>query len=370
MLFNEQGKTHFFIIFLITTFKLLTKGNTMNFKLKTTAISFILATSFSTTAYSSGINVDEIFQTLDIDDPSFEISTDDNFFPELTYVTLKKSNAVIAFPAQETWAGNPNMLYNALSPNGKIVLATSPSDSTVTAFNAETGQQIAVIKVGKAPKGIKFSPDGKVAYSSNEGARTLSVIDIKSLTVVNTIKVTGAPHNARFTNDGKIAYVTLQSGEGIGVIDTATQKQISTIPTPGIIAPHNLDLSKDEKTIYVRDFIQNMGVLDLRTNKITKIFKVGKSHGGIDVAPNGKYVSTGAIQDTFISIVDTETLEQTNIEVGNGPHGIRSSADSKWIYVTITKDNTLVVVNAETLKVVKTIPVGKFPFWVALKNNS
>jgi YVTN family beta-propeller protein len=327
----------------------------MNFKLKTTAIFFILATNFITASCSTQQNYAE--------------NANKNFLTELTYVTEKKSNSIQAFPAQKTWAGNPNMLYNALSPNGKILLATSPSDSTVTAFDTKTGKQIAVIKVEKAPKGIKFSPDGKLAYSSNEGAKSLSVIDIKTLKVIDTIKVTGAPHNARFTNDGKIAYVTLQSGEGIGIIDTVTQKQVSVIPTPGIIAPHNLDLSKDEKTIYVRDFIQNMGILDLTTNKITKIFKVGKSHGGIDVAPNGKYVSTGAIQDTFISVIDTKTLQQTNIEVGNGPHGIRSSADSKWIYVTITKDNTLVVVNAKTMKVVKTIPVGKFPFWVALQGN-
>ena len=290
-------------------------------------------------------------------------------FPEDVFITMKKSAQVEAFPAEKFWQGNPNMLYNAVTPDGKMVLATSPSDNTVTVFDSNSGKQLAVIPVGKAPKGVKVSPDGKQAYVSNQGSAEVSVIDLASLTVVTSIATEKGPHNARFTQDGKIAYITLQGGAGIGVIDTKQQKMIKVIPVPGITGPHNLDLSHDEKTAFVRDFVHHVAVLDLVSGKVKKVITVGNGHGGIDVSPNGEFVATAAIGDDYISVIDTKTLKQTDIKVGNGPHGIRTSKNNKWIYVTITKENSVVVINADTMKVEKKIAVGKFPFWVAVNGN-
>ena len=290
-------------------------------------------------------------------------------FPEMVYISMKKSATVETFPQQVTWEGGPNMLYDAVTPNGKMVLSTSPSDNTVYVFDAKSGQQLAIIKVGKAPKGVKVTPDGKFAYVSNQGSAEVSVIDLKKLAVVDSIKVEEGPHNARFTKNGKLAYVTLQGGAGIGVIDTQARKMIKVIPVPGITGPHNLDLSSDEKTAFVRDFVHHVAVVDLQSGKVKKVITVGNGHGGIDVSPDGRYVVTAAIGDDFISVIDTKDLSVKNIKVGNGPHGVRASKDSRWIYVTLTKDNAIAVIDASTMKIEKKIAVGKFPFWVAVKGN-
>jgi len=290
-------------------------------------------------------------------------------FPSPVYISMKKSASVELFPQQDIWKGGPNMLYVAVTPDGKKVLSTSPSTNTVYVFNAKTGQQLAVIPVGKAPKGVKVSPDGRVAYISNQGSAEVSVIDIKRLKVIDTIKVADGPHNARFTRDGKTAYVTLQGGAGIAVIDTTKRKMIKIIPVPGITGPHNLDLSADEKTAYVRDFVHHVAILDLRSGAVKKVIKVGNGHGGIDASPGGNIIATAAIGDDFISVIDKDTLQVKNINVGNGPHGIRTSEDGRWIYVTITKENIVTIVDTQTMKVHKKIATGKFPFWVAVPNN-
>jgi len=292
-----------------------------------------------------------------------------NEFPETVFVTMKKSGTVESFPGEVTWKGGPNMLYNAVTPDGKSVLATSPSTDTVYVFATDTGKQKAIIPVGKAPKGVKVDPDGKFAYVSNQGSAEISVIDLDSPKVVDTIKVEEGPHNVRFTKDGKLAYVTLQGGAGIGVIDTQTRKQIRVISIPGITGPHNLDLSNDEKTAFVRDFVHHVAVIDLQSGEVKRIIQVGKGHGGIDVAPSGTFAATAAIGDTVISVIDTSTLKVKNVQVGNGPHGIRTSKDSRWIYVTLTQDKQVAVINAQTFKVEKKIAVGEFPFWVAVQGN-
>ncbi len=291
-------------------------------------------------------------------------------FPATTYITMKKSATVETFPRQKFWQGGPNMLYDALTPDAKMLLATSPSSNTVYVFDTASGRQLAVIPVGKAPKGVKVSPDGRVAYVSNQDSAEISVIDLQTLKLVDSIKTEKGPHNARFTRDGKLAYVTLQGGAGIGVIDTSARKMIRVIAVPGITGPHNLDLTADEKTAFVRDFVHHVAVVDLVSGKVKKVIKVGNGHGGIDVTPDDRYAVTAAIGANFISVIDTQTLRMQNIEVGNGPHGVRASKDSRWIYVTLTRDNAVAVVNAATLKVEKKIPVGRFPFWVAVQGNS
>ena len=290
-------------------------------------------------------------------------------FPEATFITMKKSGTVETFPGEIVWQGGPNMLYVAVTPDGKLVLATSPSGNSVYILDADTGRQLAVVPVGKAPKGVKVTPDGMYAYVSNQGSAEVSVIDLDSFKVIDSIKVEEGPHNVRFTKDGSLAYVTLQGGAGIGVIDTRMRKMIRVLPVPGITGPHNLDLSADEKTAYVRDFVHHVAVLDLETGEVRKVIKVGNGHGGIDALPNGRYVATAAIGDKIVSLIDPETLEVTDIEVGDGPHGIRASKDSRWIYVTLTKENRVAVINTDTMKVEKKIAVGEFPFWIAVQGN-
>jgi len=291
-------------------------------------------------------------------------------FPEPAYLSLKAENQVEKFPAEDVWEGGPNMLYNALTPNGKVLLVTSPNTATVYAFDTNNGKQLAKIRVGQASKEVKISPDGKEAYVSNEGDNSISVVDMKTFNVVATIATEKMPHNVRFNADGSRAYVTLQGGAGLGVIDTSTRKVLKVIPVPGLTGPHNLDLSGDEKIAFVRDIAGNVAVMDIASGKVKKVIKVGKGHAGIDVIPSGQYVFTGAIADDVVTVIDAKTLAVVKkINVGFGPHGVRASKDNRWLYVTVTGANKFVVIDINTLEIAKKYSVGKFPFWVSVNGN-
>ncbi len=290
-------------------------------------------------------------------------------FPGAVFVTLKKDGAVQALPSGRSWKGGPSMLYDAITPDGKRLLATSPEKNALYVFETDSGKELAVIPVGSGPKGVKVSPGDSTAFVANQGSASISVIDLKTLALRTTIAVKDGPHNIVFGPGGRQAYVTLQGGAGIGVIDTVTEKMVRVIPVPGIKGPHNIDISSDEQTAYVRDIVNHVAVIDLKTGKVRKVIDVGSGHGGIDLSPDGTFVVTGAIADDYISAIDTKTLSVRKIKVGNGPHGVRASSDSRWIYAAVTKDDLVAVIDAKTMKVVKKIPVGRFPFWLALRGN-
>lgn len=294
----------------------------------------------------------------------------DNAVAQDAYVTLKDSGQIAKYPEQTIWQGDPVMLYNSVTPDGKRLVVSSPKKTSVYVFDTKTGERLAQILVGKASKGLKVSPDGKEAYVANEGASSVSVVDLDSYQNVATIETEEMPHNIRFSNDGKVAYVTLQGGAGLGVIDTTTRKTTRVIPTPDLIGAHNLDLSNDGKTAFIRDTSNRVGILDLATGNMKKVINVGNGHAGIDVIPNGKLVFTGAIADDYITAIDASTMEIVKkIKVGFGPHGVRASKDNKILYVAVTADDKVVEINIDTLEVVKTHSVGEFPFWVAINGN-
>ena len=291
-------------------------------------------------------------------------------FPDSVYVSLKHAGKVAKFSGSSTWTGGPNMLYAAITPDGKRLLVTSPGRQSVYVFDSKTGRQITIIKVGKASKGIKISPNGVEAYVSNEGENTISVINLANYKVVAKIPTAKMPHNVRFNNDGSIAYVTLQGGAGLGVINTKLRRVVKVIPTPGLVGPHNMDLSKDGKIAFVRDTVNHVAVVDLIKGTVSKLIKVGFGHSGIDVSPNGKYVFTGGIAGNTVTVIDSKTYKTIKtIKVGKGPHGIRTSKDSRWLYVSVTTDNRLIIIDTRTLTVSAQLKLSGFPFWIAVNGN-
>jgi len=293
-----------------------------------------------------------------------------NMFPNEIFITLKDSGELAQFPKHKVWKAHPVMLYNSITPDGKRLVVSSPKQQSVYVFDSKTHKQLAAIKVGKASKGLKVSPNSKEVYVANEGEASVSVVDLVNYKNVATIQTEEMPHNIRFSNDGKIAYVTLQGGAGLGVIDTNTRKVLKVIKTPGIPTPHNLDLSADGQTAFIRDTSSNVGVLNLKTEQIEKVIPVGQGHAGIDVSADGKYVITGAIADEIVTVIDAKNYQiLKQIKVGFGSHGVRTSADGRWLYVVVTADDKLVVIDTQNWSIVKETSLASFPFWLAVKDN-
>ena len=294
-----------------------------------------------------------------------------NLFPEPVYVTLQTASAVEDLSTGKTWGALDSAHYDAISPDGTRLLVSSKDQPEVYLVDTSTGKTLATFEIGPTPQGVAIGPQGRWALAVSAGNGTVAAIDLKTLELVKSIPVGKVPHNARFTADGKLAYVTLQGGNGVAVVDMQTLTKIDEIPVPGIRGPHNLDLSADENTLWVRGLVGKVAAVDIKTRKVLALIPVGLSHGGIDVIPGGRYVFTGAIGDHMIDVIDPSTFKVVKrIEVGQGPHGIRASRDGRWVYTGVTGTDKIAVIDTTTLEVVKQVPThGKLPFWISVVGN-
>lgn len=296
-----------------------------------------------------------------------EPAAEPDLFPTPVYVTLQGTGAVEALPSGRLCTGLPGAHYDAVSPDGKLLLVSSVNLPQAWLVDASDCRKLASFEVGPVAQGVMFSPDGRygVAVSAKDG--TVSVIDIGARKIIKTIAVGKMPHNAEFTRDGRFLYVTLQGGEGVAVIDPQDWKKVREIPLPGFKA-HNLSFTANDKVLWIRGFVGHVEAVDVASGKVLARIPVGPAHSGIDVMPGGRYVFTAAIGGDKVYVIDPQTFKVVKeIEVGAGPHGVRSSRDGKWVYAGVTGTGKLAVISTKTLKVVKQIPLeGKVPFWLSV----
>lgn len=292
-------------------------------------------------------------------------------FPTPVYVTLQSSGTVQAMPSGKPWGALPGAHYDAISADGNRMLVSSKDRPEAYLLDARSGKKLTTFTIGPSPQGVAISADGRWGLAVSAGGGSIAVIDIKKQRMVASIAVGKVPHNARFTADGKRAYVTLQGGTGVAVVDMQRLAKVDEIPVPGITGPHNLDLSPDERTLWVRDLVGKVAAVDIASRTVLAVIPVGLGHSGIDVIPGGRYVFTGAIADRVVDVIDPATFKVVKrIDVGQGPHGVRASRDGRWVYVGVTGTDAIAIIDTRTLEVVRQVPTdGRLPFWVAVRGN-
>ncbi len=167
-----------------------------------------------------------------------------------------------------------------------------------------------------------------------------------------------------------------------------------------------LDISPDGRRLYAALGILNtVAVIDARSDKLITIIPVGLAPYRVVAAPNGKtlYVAnrggrtpkasephalsagsavrvdpkTGAALRGSISIIDTDSLTSTEVEVGRGPSGLAISPEGTMLYVANSDDDTIEVLDTGTRKITRTLSLtpaadpgfGQMPTDLALSSD-
>lgn len=286
------------------------------------------------------------------------------------YTTLQGSDKVENIENKLTW-DIPTAHYNAISPNGKYLLVSSISEPTAHLIDLQKNALLKTFEVGSTPQGVAISPNNRWGLAISQDENSISFIDIKNLEKVKTIEIGKVPHNVIFTKDGQTAYVTLQGEGKIAVINMKTQEKLNEYIVEGMDTPHNLDITADEKTLWIRDFVGNVAAFDLQTKETLALIPVSKGHSGIDIISDESFVFAGGIVDETVDVIDPNTFKVIKkINVGRGSHGVRSNKAGDLVYISVTGTGKIAVIDTHTLEIKEQIDTqGNFPFWLAISDN-
>ena len=244
---------------------------------------------------------------------------------------------------------------------GKLYVSNSGA-SDVSVFNTGTGKITGSITVGLFPHGIATSPDGRNVYVANTGpdtgpggSQSLSVIDSGSDKVAATWQNIGlAPHSIATSPDGRTLYVTCY--DGLSVVDAgsgAVGQRVAGQGRANGVAAH-----PDGSRIYVVNTWQNtLSVLDTKAFRVLAQVPVAAMPWQVAVSPNGAQVYVTSSSADVVSVLDAANNRITaTVPVHHVPTGITATADTIW--VSTNAASTIDAIDAKTLKVVGSAPLG------------
>lgn len=181
------------------------------------------------------------------------------------------------------------------------------------------------LAAGSQPHGMRFHSGN--LYVSNLGTGMMSVITVATGQIQN-IPVGGMAVQSAVTKDGQFVFSSIYDQKSIFKYNTSTGVSTS-VPLPSFAqGPIQIYPSPDGTRLYICD--------------------------------QGLLLGRPASNQVFVMDIPNETIIDS-VRVGNAPHGVVVSPDGKTVYITSTEDNTVNVIDAATLEVVATIPVGIEP---------
>jgi YVTN family beta-propeller protein len=306
----------------------------------------------------------------------------------------------------------------------RIYVANHAGDN-VHVIDPATNKVVQVIEGIEVPHGIGFSPDGSRVYITKESENLLVVVDQKTGEIIKTVPLNGTPNTLVVTKDGGRVFVGLHEPPGaLDIVDTVSLKLIRSIPMGGPL--HDIYLTADGKyvvagseeekflkvvdvqseqpvwevkferevrtmaiesgpdgsgrRIFVNlDRFHGFAVVDFKTHEEVARIKLpddptvaefpGSPCHGIGVAPDGKSLWVNSKPEKAVFVYSLPDLKL----VGHAPTGaltewITFTRDGKKVYDSNGGDNTVSVIDAESLKEVIRIPVGQVPERVSTLN--
>jgi YVTN family beta-propeller protein len=123
---------------------------------------------------------------------------------------------------------------------------------------------------------------------------------------------------------------------------------------------HMLALSTDRTRLYCSNMRDgSISAFDFKTGAKIKDVKTGKECEGVGVTPDGRWVWAGNRAEDTISIIDTQTLEVTKRIPSPGfPYRVQFTPDGKLALIPHAQASSLVVADVAKQEIVKSIKLG------------
>ncbi len=276
------------------------------------------------------------------------------------------------------------------SPDGSRIYLDEGSRNLLHVIDRKTGKILKSIPIGGHTgyvDDIAVTKDGKqilVCIRATPGA--LDFIDTTTLERVKTIPFESGLHDIEMTEDGKYAVVGSPEGKVLSVIDVERREVVwDTKFNEGVMtftienrpqgaAGRVFVNLEDLNGFAVVDFAKHAEVARITLpDKPTGFTGVGSPSHGIRVAPDGRtlWVNSKPANSVFVyslpdlKLVGRVAMPELNIPgiapIGAQPDWITFTPDSKKVYITNAKLRSVSVIDAQSLKLVTTIPVGEVP---------
>ncbi|WP_442762726.1 YncE family protein [Malikia spinosa] len=211
--------------------------------------------------------------------------------------------------------------------NAERAFVSDSAANLVRVIDLKSSAEIGQIATDRYPHGLRLSPDGQTLYVANMKGGTVSVIDVPGLKETKRIAVGKGPVQVGFSADGKQAYVSLSGENRLGLIDTASQRLMGKVAVGR--TPIQMMAPAGTREVYVanqgsaKNPADTVSVVDPAKAKVVATLKTGQGAHGVASSTDGAYVFVTNIESGTLSVIETATRKVVAThQVGAGPNGV------------------------------------------------
>ncbi len=255
-------------------------------------------------------------------------------------------------------------------PTGRIFV-TNEKGNSISVINGSSLDVEATIDVGDRPRGIGLSPDGNELYIAVSEENKIKVVDPKSLKILREFEAGSDPETFAVHPNGNI-YISNEDDAKATVFDPKTGKQIAEIRVG--LEPEGVAISPDGKRVIITSESTNMlHVIKAPENTIENNILVGSRPRAATFNQSGDIAyATAEISGEVVKVdMNNGKILKTGStgDSKSKPKDVLLSKDEQVIYVAGGRANKVVVMDANTLEIIKLIPVGKRVWGLAISND-
>lgn len=256
-----------------------------------------------------------------------------------------------------------------------LFMVVSKGIPGMTLYDADTEKVICRAKMGVSPHEGAFSQDGKYAYVPVYGSSGVGKpgTDEHSLYFINTdgcattMLDTGKykrPHGVLVGKSGKL-YVTAEVAKSVIIVDPKTKKIVGEIPTDSATT-HTMALSDDESKIYTSNVqSKTVSVLNVPEKKLQQVVPTTSENQRMTISDDNRWFVTSLGPEKKIAFYRTSDNKlDFTIPIEGHPFVGQFSADGKYLYNAGTTGDGQIhaykIDVAQRKQVAMSEPLGKY----------
>ena len=270
-------------------------------------------------------------------------------FQELSREDAAQTNKPAAVSAEDHEA------HHAASSKNKA--ASDDTVSIVTILDTQTDEIVHRLEVPGAVHHTAVSPDGSSAVATHPGNDGISIIDLEAMEVVGFVATGPTPNYAAFSSDSRRVYVTNTGNATVSEVDVAR-----LFVTRNVIvgdAPEHFVAKSDDSALYVLDGdAGNVFEVSTATGKVSRQFAIGGELHGVDLSEDEKTLFVSSKGDNKFVAIDLTTGDSRSIPLSPAPYHVTTVTGTGNVFVSSREEPMVWVVDGKSLVVSKEIPIS------------
>ena len=256
-------------------------------------------------------------------------------------------------------ADRPGMLSPTAARARPLIYVPNSGGDSVTVIDPATYTVLTTVRTGLQPQHVTPGYDQQTLWVDNDKANSLTPIDPRTGAFGTAIPVDD-PYNLYFTADGAHAVVVAEQLQELDFRDPHTMALQHRLQVPCNGVDH-MDFSADGTHALVScEFGAKMIWVDMVHQSVLQSIALpaGSMPQDVKTSPDGHTFYVADMVHGGLYTLDAETLAVTGfITTGSNAHGIYVSRDSKNLYVSNRRGQSVSVVSVATNTVTATWPI-------------